>query len=134
NDEKGRNDQARGGGGSGGTGRRPSADRSTIRIGVSEETIGRADAAGIGAAGARSDASAIADESSAPRIEQGLPRLDVEWCMGQTAPSPCGHAQSSNAGSQIAALPPAWHKSQTAISGPSARRNRTIAFTLPAGR
>src|SRR5689334_20628133 len=111
------NDQARGGGGSGGTGRRPSAERSAIRAGVSTETMASADAIGIGAAGASSDASASADESSAPRIEQVLPRPSVEWCIGQTAPSPCGHAQSSNAGSQAAAALPAWHTSQTATSG-----------------
>ena len=66
-------------------------------------------AIGTGPAGASSDASVAVADVSTPRIEQVffcVPPLDV-LCIGQTAPSPCGHAQSSNAGNQIAAALPA---------------------------
>lgn len=99
--------QARGGGGSGGTGRRLVKERSAIVVQRVAGCVTCRKDASPGADGVNSDTSVNDPGSSTARIEQVFFVVDDDpWCIGQVAPSLCGQVQSSNAGIQAAAIAP----------------------------
>lgn len=136
-------DYARGGGGSGGTGRSPwrcgsgAATRGVARAGTRSGTR-----SGISPATPARDVSTAVPEPSAACIAQRFCELTGLWCIGHIASSPCPQVHSAPCGSATvihnasgtSTTLPAWQSSQSAATGARTRRNCGINLHGSAAR